>query len=395
MNNEIPIYQRFISPSQILNFGPNSKFRVYYLESALSILSNTILDLGVINNVIEVNIFHSGIGFQSIDPTNQIEFTFDYNILQGFNATSLIPQINDNNLRWNTTNQDDNSVIRWNNQSGVFLGSYIDRKYWQHSTYVTLVTGKELIAIQNWILNIWNPQNPIYVLFAGIKSVETYDNPIMRSSNCYDFTYDIIDFIDNSLKVCIDYVTVPNITISAFIETFPGSIRPINFNQYRDQIIEFYTTLSNYINNNININQTIDKCINDSNTNNQPVITNNTDALTIYSIENDLFTVIQLYEEIFDQSQTIYLYGYHPNGSLGYWIVEDPDFFISYIKININRSYRSKNIYDQPVNDPYSNVIPTCNTSKEMMDYTYIFLIFFIILIIIIIIIFVYYISNI
>ena len=202
----IPLYAPFTSPDQILKFSKNLNFRVFYLEAPISFLSETLLDSNLINNLGQLNIFHSGLGFQCTNEKQPFEFTFDYNIIKGFNATSLIPTIQDNNLIWD-------------NDATVYLGNYIDRDYWNHSSYIGTVTAEQLITMQRWILNVWNPDNPIYVLFSGVESSSREDlfNPIMRSSTCFDFAYSLIDFVKNDLRVCIEYPTVPNLTISTFI----------------------------------------------------------------------------------------------------------------------------------------------------------------------------------
>lgn len=363
----IPLYVPFTSPNQILNFSKNLTFRVFYLEAPLSILSETLLDSNLINNIGQLNIFHSGLGFQCTSERQPFEFTFDYNLINGFNATTLLPTIQDDDLIWN-------------NEATVYLGNYIDRDYWNHSSYIGDITADQLITIQRWILNVWNPENPIYVLFSGVESSSRQNlfNPIMRSSTCFDFAYQLIDFMKNNLRVCIDYPTVPNLTISTFISSFPGSIEPVDFNENRNEIIAFYEEVITFINDNVNIPSDIQQCIEEDGC-----------SLNVYAIENDLFTIIQLYEEIYNNFPIVYQYGYLPDGNLGYWKITQPNPFVSYIKINIKRSYRALDIEGTAVTDAYSDIIVTCIFRSDS-NFTFIFwfVIFIIFLIIIFIIIF-------
>lgn len=354
--DEPATYTIFNNRNQILRFPSNAQFRVYYLEAPLSVLSDTLVNAGVISSLVEFNIFHSGIGFQAISEEKPFEFTFDYNIINGFNIQALVPQII-------------NDEIVWNNEAAAFLGNFIDRDYWNHSTYLATVTGDQLILIQEWIINTWSVENPNYVLFSGSSSEERRDlfNPVMRSADCYDFAYALIDFIKNSLFICIDYAVVPNLTIAAFISSFPGSIVPVDFEANRDEIITFFQGVINFFNN--------------------PTINlSNLSPFNLFSVENDLFSVIQLYVEFYQSLSIIYVFSYLPDGSLGYWQITNPGILIDYVQIDINRSYRALDINGQLVTDAYSDLIPTCIDAIPVVSssFSVLFIIFLIIIILII-----------
>ncbi len=352
-------YTIFNSPSQILRFPSTSQFRIFYLEAPLSVLSDALVNAGIINSLVEFNIFHSGIGFQAVNERQPFEFTFDYNIINGFNIQALVPTIVDNE-------------IIWNNQAAPFLGTFIDRDYWNHSTYIATVTGDQLIHIQQWILNTWSPQNPNYVLFSGVASDQRQDlfNPIMRSSDCYDFAYGLINFMKQSLFICIDYAVVSNLTIASLVSSFPGSIVPVDFETNRTEILAFFQGVIDFFDN---------PAINVSRFNRR----------NLFSVENDLFSVIQLYVEFYQSLNVIYVFSYLPNGSPGYWRITNPGILIDYIQINIKRSFRALSTQGRLVTDAYSDLIPTCldardNLVNETTSMSWIFIIFLIIIIIII-----------
>lgn len=349
-------YTIFNNRNQILRFSSNTKFRVYYLEAPLSILSDILVNSGVISSLVEFNIFHSGIGFQAISEKTPFEFTFDYSLINGFNIQTLVPKIIDNE-------------IIWNNKAAVYLGNFIDRNYWNHSTYIATISGDQLILIQEWMINTWSTENPNYVLFSGSTSEERKDlfNPIMRSADCYDFAYALFDFMKYSLFICIDYTVVPNLTIAAFISSFPGSIVPIDFETHRDEIITFFQGVIDFFDN-ININLSI------------------LNPFNIYSAKTDLFSIIQLYVNFYQSLNVIYILSYLPDGSLGYWQITNPRILIDYVQIDIPRSYKSLNIDGKLVTDEYSDLITTCIdvTPQTSSNLTILFIIFLIIVILII-----------
>lgn len=364
--DEIPIYTQFISLNQILRYPSNLQFRVFYLEAPISVLSQTILDADLVNNLVETNIFHSGIGFQSIDPNFPVEFTFDYNIIEGFNVTGLFPII-------------EGDELIWNNQASVYLGNYIDRDYWNRSSYIANVNSQQLVQILEWILNDWTPMNPIYVLFSGVRSASREDlfDPIFRSADCFDFAYALIEFMKENQRICIDYPTVPNLTIATFISSFPGSITPVSFEENQQEILDFYTFALDFLNDTIDIDLQIEECIEE-----------NGCPLNVYAIENDLFAVTQIYEEIYRNVGVVYIYGYLPDNSLGYWRIVNPNPFIGYVKTNITRSFQAIDIEGQPVVDAFSDPIPTC-IFPPSSTLTFTFIIIFIILFIIILVFFI------
>ena len=363
-------YKIFDSSTQILRFPKNLLFRVYYLEAPLSILSDALVNAGVISSLVELNIFHSGIGFQCVNEKRPFEFTFDYNIIDGLNIMSLVPTIVDND-------------VIWNNAAKPFIGNFIDRDYWNHSTYIATITPDQLILIQEWIIRTWVPENPNYVLFSGVASNNILEerralfNPIMRSADCFDFAYAMIQFMKNSLRIRIDYPVVPNLTIAALVGSSPASIVPVDFEANQEEIVAFYQSVIDFFNN--------------------PNISNvfGASQFNTFSTENDIFSVIQLYAEFYQNLNTIFVFAYHPDGSPGYWLITNPTVFIDYVQIDIKRSFRAVDTSGQLVTDAYSDLIPTClefnvGGSTSWLFFI-IFLIIFIIIIMAIVVYFVYY----
>src|SRR5436305_13598317 len=118
-NNTIATYTPFTSPDQILRFSPNLKFRLYYLEAPLSFLGETV-GIQFVDNILTINGFHTGIGFQCTDAQFPIEFTYDDVVAKGFAISSLLPEIVNNDLVWK-------------NQPEITQGSFIDKIYWERS----------------------------------------------------------------------------------------------------------------------------------------------------------------------------------------------------------------------------------------------------------------------
>src|SRR6266496_3520022 len=154
--NTVCTYTTFNSSSQILRYSSNLKFRLYYLEAPLSFLGERI-GIQFVDNLLSINGLHTGIGFQCTDQSQPFEFTFDEIVAQGFTISALLPEISNGNLIWH-------------NQPEITLGSFIDEFYWERSTYICTVNSSQLIAVQEWILNVWIPNNPIYSLLSAINS---------------------------------------------------------------------------------------------------------------------------------------------------------------------------------------------------------------------------------
>ena len=386
----VATYASFTSNSQILRFPANLKFRVYYLEAPLSFLGERV-GINFVDNLLSINGFHTGIGFQCTDVSTPFEFTFDEIVAQGFVISSLLPQIVNNDLVWR-------------NQPEITLGSFIDKFYWERSTYICTVTADQLILIQEWILSIWIPSNPIYSLLSAINSTSEQDifNPIFRPSICDTFCYSLIYFIQGvdggnqvdpvfnlapiSLNVCIEYETVPNVSISAFVSSFPGSITPVDFESNKQDIVNFYIAFEALINEAVNLEAEIQLLIAELQT--APPAER---AALIRQITNDIFTLLNVIDNIYADFAVAYYYGYgigENNNKPQYWKIVNPQLFLTYINSNLKRSYPSISNIGERVIDNFSLTLNcNCNCREEIVQDSFIWWIILAIIIIIIIII--------
>ena len=182
-------YTPYVSRNQILTFPPELTFRIYYLEAPLSALGDT-FGRNLANNLVSINGFHTSVGFQSTDKSLANEFTLGLDLENGFAISSFVPEI--------VTKAGVDDLV-WNDLTQINLGSYIDRTYWESSSYIGTVTSTQVLQIQNWIFDDWIPKNPIYSIASGIKSTDSEDifNPIFRPSLCDTFCYSIYNFIQH------------------------------------------------------------------------------------------------------------------------------------------------------------------------------------------------------
>jgi len=341
MANTIATYVSFTSKNQILTFPSNLSFRVYYLESPLSLLGERI-GIQFVNNLLSINGFHTGIGFQCTNKAEPYEFTYDEIVAGGFAINSLLPEIVDNDLVWNNTPE-------------ITQGSFIDKIYWERSTYLCTISSSQVVQIQNWILDVWLPNNPIYSLLSAIKSeaIDDVFNPIFRPSICDTFCYSLIYYIQNTnggnqvdpvfssqiegLKGCIEYETVPNVSVNAFVSNVPNSIIPVDYEENKQEIINFYILFEQEINAVVNLEEEIQKLIAELET-----APPEEKAALIRQIMNDLFTLLQVIRNIYSNFEVAYYYGYgigDKNNIPQYWKITKPELTLIYTNSNLMRNY--------------------------------------------------------
>lgn len=376
-------YLSFSNRSQILRFSDFLEFRVFLLEAPLSVLTETI-GISLANGLLNINGFHTGVGFQCTDPLYPYEFCLSLELVNGFAISSFIPEIKTENGK---------RTLSWKNLNKITIGTYIDMDYWDRSTYMTTITSKQLVEIQNWIFDFWIPNNPIYSIASGIKSDSLKDifNPIFRPSFCDTFSFSLLSFISGvdignqldpihnlyvGLQHCIDYVTVPNFTLVSFVESSAGSIVPVSFEQNREEIVSFYETLSNEINDIINIEQVTVFLI-------QRLLRGDNPDVIVRLIEQELFTAISLIATAYQNFSVVYYYGYNDQNQPQYWKITSPQLFISYINSNLRRNYPSISINNDLINDPQFVNRKTCTYIKNSTSSNILIIFLLIILIII------------
>ena len=258
-------------------------------------------------------------------------------------------------------------------------------------------------------LNIWIPNNPIYSLISAINSTSINDifNPIFRPSICDTFCYSMIYFIQGlnggnqvdpipqvtRLNVCIEYETVPNVSVNAFVSSFPGSIVPIDFESNKQDIVNFYIAFEAAINEVVDLEEEIRLLIEQLQT-----VPPAERAALIRQIENELFTLLNVIKDIYSDFPVAYYYGYgigDKNNTPQYWRIESPQLFLTYINSNLKRSYQAVTTSKEVVVDNFSlnlNCNCNCNDTIEELNIFWISIIlFFIFIFLILIIIIIYY----
>jgi len=218
-----------------------------------------------------------------------------------------------------------------------------------------------VIQIQEWILQQWIPDNPIYSLFSGVKTQSPTDlfNPIFRPSFCDTFCYAIFDYMqrprrEGGLNRCVDYPVVPNISVNAFVESFPGSIKPVDFDDNREQIVEFYLRLEAALEEFSDLEQETLQLI-------EELRQSGADESTILrQVAQELFTAITLVATVYDGFDVVYYYGYGPVGTDSentptYWMIEDPQVTLQYRNGPLSRSYNSINTSGDQVMDGWTD----------------------------------------
>lgn len=409
MSFTVATYTPFNSISQILRFPSDLKFRIYYLEAPLSILGEQIYLKQLQGNLLSINGYHTGIGFQSLDVSRPYQFTYDYIVASGFSFTSLLPKI--------VTDNQGNRDLIWNNRGEITQGNFIDKVYWERSTYVTTLSSDQVVKLQEWILNVWIPRNPIYSLLSAIKSEDPNDifNPIFRPSICDTFCYSAFYYLqnidggdqldpmngsNNGLNTCIEYVTVPNCSVSGFIMGPGSDFVPVDYESNKDAIIDFYIAFEDELNSLVDLTAEIEKLLKELES--API---DQKPALIRQILQDIFTIITLALTIYEQFDEAYYYGYGVGDKIDtpqYWKLINPITRTFYINSNILNSYKSWTDIGNTIIDNYSRSLNCdCNCKPPTKDiiennkfnsfwFIILFIVFIIIIVVIIIAIIIY-----
>lgn len=319
--------KRFSDPSQMLSFPSSLSFRVFLLEAPLSILGQVTGGIAQSMAIAELNGFHTGVGFQSTNKSMPYEFVFDYGVSAGFTFSALLPSVT----------PDGN--VEWNGFSEVDLATGIDRSYWTYSTYISTVSSYQVTLIQEWILQQWIPQNPSYSLFSivgpGVSA------PV-RASRCENFCFALFDFMRVS-GMCIDYITVPNISVASFVTGGPSTAVKVDFNESRSDIILFYTNFAKYLSELAIVAYGIFAAIVEA--------SNDLKHLDAHlrRLQTEFIAVVTLLADFSSRFPYIYYYGYYENNpSMGYYKITSPRIYINYEQSTLQRSYYAWNIYGEP-----------------------------------------------
>lgn len=213
-------YVKIISKDEpSFDFLPEKKIKVFYLEAPLSVANP------VNTQISQFNLYHAGLGFECDNIRFVIEFTANYAM-----QDAVIPKIV-------------NEELVWTNDTSIRFGE-LSLEYWITSTYLCTITKDQFIKFRDNILKYYIPNNKYYVLCKGSKTSSVYDllNPLLKSSTCDDFVIYGLNFFKN-LGVKIEYVTYPKFTNLNIV----GSMKKLDYNENKDEIINFYKKVVNYI----------------------------------------------------------------------------------------------------------------------------------------------------
>ncbi len=345
-------YTRFLNESQIISF-PGLTYRLSYLEAPISVLGKNTPKSVTDEKLVSPDFYHAGIGIQSTDPSNPVEFTLDYELVTGFTIDSFLPEIDDGELIWN-------------NQTEVLIGNYIDRNYWIRSDYICDINNDILVGLQQWTLNTWIPQNPNYSLFSAVlpssddpsePDRETLFNPIMRSSTCNDYCYELFNYLI-SVQVCIQYDTPPMNNVNAFIVE-RSQAKVVSYEDKKTEIVNFYTLFEIELRASDDILDRIEEII-------EELPDADPDEIPILLAELIVLSVALIVglESIYESFETVYYYGYDENGP-AYWEFDNPQVFINYVEGNLYRSFSAVTPSGIRVNDGYTRSNQTCNIQNS------------------------------
>lgn len=212
---------------QSFDFLPLKNIKVFYIESPLSYT-----EAFKKYSEIELNLYHTGFGFQCDDIKFYIDFIVN-NSIQG----TILPTI---------TNSDQ---LIWKNDCNVTLGD-LTLDFWEESTYLCTINKDNLIKFIMDIKNNYIPNNLNYLLFrvSLSESLQDLDTPYLRSSNCDDFVIYGLNFFKN-LNVEIDYISYPRFTSINIISDSSSPIKKLDYVKDKNIIINFYKDLEQKLNN--------------------------------------------------------------------------------------------------------------------------------------------------
>lgn len=346
-------YTIFDNHDQIATFPADLKFRVYYLEATLTIFDN-LIDVELPGQLIDITAYHTGIGFQSTDKDRPYEFTLDLVVKNGFTLASFLPEIRGDELIWNNT-------------PANTIGNFIDRSYWERSTYICTITSQQVTDVMRWTLDVWQPQNPIYSLLYGIASRDDVFNPIFRPSFCDTYAYSAFFYLQGTnggeftdpvntgsgLNVCVDYCTPPNVSTCAFVSR---QMTQVDFEANRTAIITFYRELEEELSELVLEGMQLEEIL-------QEIRNNPGNIELILEAEKLIFEILLELVEIYTGFDVTYYYGYDGNNQPAYWRIVNPTLLLQYGNGNLLRSYPPLTISGQPVTDDF-----TCSTCSNCLS---------------------------
>lgn len=215
----------FTSLNQLPAFDCNERFNVFYLEATLGLLKPMVSGR---NHLLQPDVFHTALGIQA--QQSQVEFEFDFdgdNFLGSF--LPIEAELEKGNLAW------DNGAV-------VNINSFINRNYWEHSSFVANISLRELLLLSRYILE-WYVTNPFYIFFKIVQTAtpDSFFNTTFRNSICDTFVNDCLLFLRNT-GTPIEFITPLSTSVAAFVvgDNAPFLLDPDNNPQDKARILRFY-----------------------------------------------------------------------------------------------------------------------------------------------------------
>jgi hypothetical protein len=183
------------------------------------------------------NVNHTGIGFRVIEKNGLIsEFVFNLRV-SDFGLYILMPHINENSK--------DFSDLDWCNEVLLTFIPIMDRTYWLKSDYICTITRDDFYALIDWIKGDYQLKRTKYIFLSVIKGINRQDifNPVRKSYLCDDFCYDVLHFLQENRNIAIQYYTVPDYNIAAFVTDKPVNELDTSKEENRELIYNFYLSI--------------------------------------------------------------------------------------------------------------------------------------------------------
>jgi len=333
-------YETLTKTSSFASFDNNEMIDIFYLEAPLSFFD----DLPILKHenhpLIEIDGFHTGVGFVS----NSTKFYIDYVADAGI-AGAFLPKVYKDGLKWNN--------------SGTNTYGNLDNNYWTHSTFICKISKNTFNKLLALIFNDFQLKHQAYVLFEVSKSKSTHDmfNPYLRGSICDGFCFWVFNTLQTKLNITINFVTNPMQTIASIIsKEFPVKL-DINKPSDKAEIFNFYQMLT------LSYDDSQKKLVEAVNEASKPPSNNNKiksktennkydiDAFTKTIKKNIWFArVISIfaYNKLLEKGVSSFiLYTYSPDNKLEYYRVKPSGIYGTYIKAELKNKIKYSDIFSQ------------------------------------------------
>ena len=205
----------FITNLKKPKISADAAIEVFYTETPVANPGEAFYKLqpGQVNKqyVAVPNVNHTGVGFRVIQRGKEnMEFVFNLRVTD-FMPYVLLPRIGENAAGF----QD----LEWCDHVLLTYIPKLDRTYWLKSDYICTIARDDFYALIDWIQGDYSKRRSMYIITSVIRRVtrESIFNPVRKSYLCDDFCYDVYRFLQRERNIAIQYTTVPNYNIAAFV----------------------------------------------------------------------------------------------------------------------------------------------------------------------------------